>query len=441
MARPRRNLERDVGRAAQRLLTQRLLAARLLTARALIVGIAALATFAGCTAGQATNQHEDHPTTPQATQPTPLINNGLATTPVMGFNDWNAFGCDVSAKLVEQTADAMLANGMLAAGYNYVDIDDCWMSKKRSSSGHLVADPHKFPAGIRAVADYVHARGFKLGIYESAGTETCAHFPGSLGHEKTDAADFAAWGVDLLKYDNCGTTPATDSTQGQYVARYVAMASALADTGRPIVYSICEWGRKNVQEWAPSFANMWRTTTDIHDSYSSMLRIVKINAAAASAARPGGWNDPDMLEVGNGGMSAREQRSEFSLWAIMAAPLIAGTDLRDASAQTLAIYLNPDVIAVDQDALGRQGVLVSSHGGRDVFVKRLSGGDVAVALFNEGEHAATISTTVKPGGTSFTGSATVTGLWSKRSFTIADGRISAEVPPHATEIYRVHAEG
>lgn len=429
MARPRRDVERDVGRAAQ----------RLLTARALIVGIAALVALAGCTAGQP-NQRQDQ-STAGAAQPTPLISNGLARTPVMGFNDWNAFGCDVSAKLIEQTADAMLASGMRAAGYAYVDIDDCWMAKHRSASGHLVADPHKFPGGIRPVADYVHARGFKLGIYESAGRETCAHFPGSLGHEKTDAADFAAWRVDLLKYDNCGTTPATDSTQAQYVARYAAMASALADTGRPIVYSICEWGRKNVQEWAPSFANMWRTTTDIHDSYSSMLRIVTVNATAASAARPGGWNDPDMLEVGNGGMSALEQRSEFSLWAIMAAPLIAGTDLRDASAQTLAIYLNPDVIAVDQDALGQQGVLVSSHGGRDVFLKQLSGGDVAVALFNEGDRAATISATIKPGGTALTGSATATDLWSKRSFTIIDGRISAEVPPHATEIYRVHAAG
>lgn len=418
-----------MGRAAQ----------RLLTARALIVGIAALVALAGCTAGQP-NQRQDQ-STAGAAQPTPLISNGLARTPVMGFNDWNAFGCDVSAKLIEQTADAMLASGMRAAGYAYVDIDDCWMAKHRSASGHLVADPHKFPGGIRPVADYVHARGFKLGIYESAGRETCAHFPGSLGHEKTDAADFAAWRVDLLKYDNCGTTPATDSTQAQYVARYAAMASALADTGRPIVYSICEWGRKNVQEWAPSFANMWRTTTDIHDSYSSMLRIVTVNATAASAARPGGWNDPDMLEVGNGGMSALEQRSEFSLWAIMAAPLIAGTDLRDASAQTLAIYLNPDVIAVDQDALGQQGVLVSSHGGRDVFLKQLSGGDVAVALFNEGDRAATISATIKPGGTALTGSATATDLWSKRSFTIIDGRISAEVPPHATEIYRVHAAG
>jgi alpha-galactosidase len=439
MARPGRDVERDVGRAAQ----------RFLTAQALIVGVAALVVLAGCTRGQPTNQHDDRPTTlgttsattPGATQPTPLISNGLAKTPVMGFNDWNAFGCDVSATLIEQTADAMLASGMLAAGYTYVDIDDCWMSKKRSPSGHLVADPHKFADGIRSVADYVHARGFKLGIYESAGHETCAHFPGSLGHEKTDAADFAAWGVDLLKYDNCGTTPATESTQAQYVARYAAMATALADTGRPIVYSICEWGRKNVQEWAPSFANMWRTTTDIHDSYSSMLRIVTINAAAASAARPGGWNDPDMLEIGNGGMSAVEQRSEFSLWAIMAAPLIAGTDLRGASAETMAIYLNHDVIAVDQDALGRQGVLVSSHRGLDVFVKQLSGGDVAVALFNEGAHAATISATINPGGAPFSGSATATDLWSKRSFTIVGGRISAEVPPHATEIYRVHAEG
>lgn len=373
------------------------------------------------------------------------MHNGLAKTPVMGFNDWNAFGCNVSAALIEQTADSMVADGMLAAGYNYLNIDDCWMSKKRSAHGHLVADPRKFPDGIAAVAAYVHARGFKLGIYESAGRETCAHYPGSLGHETTDASDFAAWGVDLLKYDNCGTTSATTSTQAQYVARYAAMASALAATGRPIVYSICQWGRKNVQNWAPSFANMWRTTTDIDDTYASMLRIVTHNAKLAAAARPGGWNDPDMLEIGNGGMTAAEEHSEFSLWAIMAAPLIAGTDLRTASEQTRSIYTNADVIAVDQDVMGRQGVLVSSKNGLDVFVKLLSGGDVAVALFNENAHAATISTNVaaklRAGNAAFSGSATVTDLWSKHSLTTSDGHLAANVAAHATVLYRVHADG
>ncbi|WP_308467683.1 glycoside hydrolase family 27 protein [Rathayibacter soli] len=384
------------------------------------------------------------PVTPAQASGTPLpttIDNGLARTPVMGFNDWNAFGCDVSARLIEQTAAAMVANGMKAAGYDYVNIDDCWMARGRDAAGHLVPDPVKFPDGIAAVAASVHAMGLKLGIYESAGAITCEKFPGSLGHETTDANDFAAWGVDLLKYDNCGTPSERAGTQARYLERYTTMAQALQATGRPIVYSICEWGWRDAPSWAPAISNMWRTTRDITDSYASMLSIVKHNATLASAARPGAFNDPDMLEVGNGGMTETEQRSEFSLWAIMAAPLIAGTDLRSASPATLAIYTNADVIAVDQDALGLQGSLLTSRGGLFVFAKPLVGGDVAVALFNSSDHTERMSTTATAVGIrSAVGSLTLTDLWSKQVTTTTDA-ITAVVPAHATVLYRVRGGG
>lgn len=393
---------------------------------------------------------------------TPLpttIDNGLARTPVMGFNGWNAFECDVSAQLIEETADAMVANGMKAAGYDYVNIDDCWMAHKRNAGGHLVPDPVKFPDGIAAVAASVHAKGLKLGIYESAGATTCENYPGSLGHEVTDANDFAAWGVDLLKYDNCGTASERAGTRARYLERYTTMAQALQATGRPIVYSICEWGWRDAPSWAPAISNMWRTTRDITDSYASMLSIVKQNATLAAAAHPGAFNDPDMLEIGNGGMTNAEQKSEFSLWAIMAAPLIAGTDLRTASAATLAIYTNTDVIALDQDALGVQGRLLTSAGGLFVFAKPLVGGDVAVALFNANDHSERMSTTAAAVGITLpTGSAgdaagsagaaagskarplTLTDLWSKQA-TTASSVISAVVPGHATVLYRVHGGG
>src|SRR4051794_40999529 len=336
--------------------------------------------------------------------PALALNNGLALTPPMGWNDWNTFGCNVNAQLVEQTTDTIISSGLQAAGYQYVNIDDCWMASARSSTGHLVPDPAKFPGGITAVANYVHGKGLKLGIYESAGTATCAGYPGSLNHERTDAADFAAWGVDYLKYDNC-------NNQGvDYRTRYNAMRDALLATGRPIVYSLCEWGLESVWTWGAGTGNLWRTTGDINASYASMLSIFHANVGLAQYAGPGGWNDPDMLEVGNG-MSFTEDRAEMSLWAEMAAPLISGTDLRAATPATLSLYTNRSVIAVDQDPLGKQGTEVSSSGGRDVLRKPLSNGDVSVVLFNENASATTISTTASAVGLS--GSAfTLTNLWS-----------------------------
>jgi hypothetical protein len=384
--------------------------------KSLVVAGAALALVAGAITATAT--------------PAAALDNGLALTPPMGWNDWNAFGCAVSEQLVEQTAKVIATSGMKAAGYQYVNIDDCWSTSTRDANGNLVPDPAKFPDGISGVAAYVHSLGLKLGIYESAGTATCAGYPGSLGHEQQDAATFASWGVDYLKYDNC-------NNQGvPWEQRYDAMRDALAATGRPMVYSLCEWGEDNVWTWGAGTGNLWRTTGDISDSFASMLANFHQNVQLAAYAGPGHWNDPDMLEVGNGGMSVTEEQAEFSLWAEMAAPLIAGTNLTTATPATLATYLNKDVIAVDQDRLGKQGTEISSAGGLDVLAKPLAGGDVAVTLFNENATAATISTTASAAGLPSARAYRLTDLW-RHTDSESANRISASVPGHGVVMYRV----
>ncbi|HEX6451467.1 MAG TPA: fibronectin type III-like domain-contianing protein [Trebonia sp.] len=370
------------------------------------------------------------------------LDDGLALTPPMGWNDWNAFGCNVSAQLVEQTALAMHDDGMQQAGYDYVNIDDCWAEPQRDSNGNLVPDPAKFPDGIKAVADYVHSLGMKLGIYEDSGTHTCSShgFPGSLGHEYQDALTFAGWGVDYLKYDDCNI-PASGQNVQATTQRYDTMRDALlaarAKTGHAIVFSICEktdYGVPN-STWPP-VGNLWRTTGDIHDTYASMLSNFTKNVQLASLARPGAWNDPDMLEIGNGGMSVTEEQTEFSLWAEMAAPLIAGTDLRDASAQTLATYENRAVIAVDQDPLGEQGYPVQDAGGLWVLTKPLANGDRAVVLFNSTDATATISTTAAQVGLGAAPSYTLTDLW-QGGTSDTTGAIGGTVPAHGVLMYDV----
>jgi alpha-galactosidase len=376
--------------------------------------------------------------------PALALDNGLAATPPMGFNDWNAFGCGVSAQLIEQTADAMVADGMKAAGYQYVNMDDCWALKQRDANGNLVPDPVKFPDGIAAVADYVHHDGLKLGIYEDSGTMTCSKsggFPGSLGHEDADALQFAQWGVDYLKDDDCNQ-PADQQNIPATIARYTAMRNALqratAQTGHPILFSICEKTDFGVPNSAwPEIGNVWRTTGDIHDLYSSMVSNFTKNVQLAGLAKPGAFNDPDMLEIGNGGQTDAEYRSEFSLWSEMAAPLIAGTDLRSADAATLAIYKNTDVIAVDQDPLGKQATIVSDSNGHWVLTKPLANGDVSVALFNQTDTPATISTTTQAAGLRRHSSAySLRDLWTHTT-TETTGSISTQVDPHSTVLYRV----
>ncbi|WP_208885432.1 NPCBM/NEW2 domain-containing protein [Streptomyces sp. PBH53] len=377
------------------------------------------------------------PARPPAAPAAPSPADGLARTPPMGFNNWNSTHCraEFDESMVKGIADLFVQKGLKDAGYQYVNLDDCWALPERDANGRLVPDPVRFPHGIKAVADYVHAKGLKLGIYTSAGTKTCnsAGFPGALGHEYGDARQFAEWGVDYLKYDNCNNQ-GVDAKE-----RYRTMRDALKATGRPIVYSICEWGENRPWEWAADVGHLWRTTGDISDSWSSMLSILKQNLPLAPYAGPGRWNDPDMLEVGNGGMTDTEYRSHFSLWSVMAAPLLIGTDLRKASRETYDILGNKEVIAVDQDPLGKQGVVVSSGGGRWVVAKEMKDGSRAVALFNESGTAQRIATSADAVGLPDAAGYTLRDLWQHRSYHSA-GTIAATVPAHGTVLVRVSAD-
>jgi alpha-galactosidase len=300
----------------------------------------------------------------------------LAPVPPMGFNTWNKFGCNVDEKLIRETADAMVETGMLDAGYKYLVIDDCWQVE-RAADGTIVADPKRFAGGMKALADYVHSRGLLFGIYSDIGPQTCAGRPGAAGQFDLDAATYAGWGIDYIKVDwcNCDDLDAP--------AEYARYRDALSRGGRPIVLSICEWGRNDPWKWAKGVGQLWRTTADIGDSWESVVWIIGANSRHADAAGPGGWNDPDMLEVGNGGMTFDEYKTHFSLWAIMAAPLMAGNDLRAMTDETKSILLNKEVIAVDQDPLGAQGRVVIERGyGGQVWMKPLADGSKAVAFVN-----------------------------------------------------------
>ncbi|WP_329179063.1 NPCBM/NEW2 domain-containing protein [Streptomyces decoyicus] len=370
--------------------------------------------------------------------PAPRLPDGLAKAPPMGFNNWNSTHCraEFNEEMVKGIADLFVAKGLKDAGYQYVNLDDCWALPARDGNGKLVPDPQRFPHGIKAVADYVHSKGLKFGIYTSAGIKTCnpAGFPGGLGHEKSDAQQFADWGVDYLKYDNCNNL-GVDAKQ-----RYRTMRDALKATGRPIVYSICEWGENKPWEWASDVGHLWRTTGDISDSWSSMLGIAKQNLPLAPHAGPGRWNDPDMLEVGNGGMTDTEYRSHFSLWSMMAAPLLIGSDLRKAGPETFEILANKDLIAIDQDPLGKQATLLKSESGRWTLVRQLADGDRAVALFNETGQPQRISTTAKDLGLPQADGYRLRDLW-RHQDTHTTGTVSATVPAHGTVVYRVSADG
>ncbi|MFE7358970.1 NPCBM/NEW2 domain-containing protein [Streptomyces sp. NPDC057543] len=388
-----------------------------------------------CAAGATVPAVADSPA--PAPAPTPRAGNGLALTPPMGFNNWNSTHCraEFNESMVKGIADIFVEKGLKDAGYEYVNLDDCWAKPQRNADGKLEADPQRFPNGIKAVADYVHSKGLKIGIYTSAGTKTCdsVGLPGALGHEYSDARQFADWGIDYLKYDNCNNQ-GVDAKQ-----RYTTMRDALAATGRPIVYSICEWGQNKPWEWAGELGNLWRTTGDINDSWGSMLSIMKQNLPLAAAAGPGHWNDPDMLEVGNGGMTDTEYRTHFSMWSVMAAPLLIGSDLRKASPETFEILSNHEVIAVDQDPLGKQGTVLSSADGRWVVTKEMQDGSRVVALFNETGSAQRISTTAEAAGLPKATAYTMRDLWEHTTYNTA-GSVSATVPAHGTVLLRIAAD-
>ncbi len=391
---------------------------------------------------------------PDATGPTgPTI---LAATPPMGWNSWNTFAGSVTDTVVRQTADAMVSSGMAAAGYQYIIIDDTW-ALSRGSTGTIVPDASRFP-NMKALADYVHGDGLKFGIYSDRGTETCAGRPGSYGFETNDAQTYASWGVDYLKYDN--RNPSTSSLGIQQ--DYTTMGNALVATGRPIVYSLSAWW---FYPWEPMVGNLWRTTTDITDAWTSVTALLDRNGGdtsrygsctscpdasggscvtcnadvpeaaygapgISSYATPGHWNDPDMLEVGNGGMTDTEYRSHFSLWAMMAAPLIAGNDLRNMTAATVTILTDPDIIAVDQDPLGIQGRPISTSTTLEVWSKRLSGtATYAVALFNRTAVAADITVTWSSLGIA-SGNATVRDLWAHADLGSMANQYVSTVPSH-----------
>jgi alpha-galactosidase len=354
----------------------------------------------------------------------------------MGWNSWNRFGCNVSETLIRETADAMAASGMRTAGYRYVVIDDCWQVGRRTD-GAIVVDSTRFPHGMKSLADYVHSKGLQFGIYSDAGRKTCEGRPGSYGFEAIDAKTYAAWGVDYVKIDWCHSEGLDAPTQ------YRIVRDALLASGRPIVFSICEWGSNRPWEWAPATGNLWRTTGDIDDRWSSMLSIVDLNVQYALAARPGAWNDPDMLEVGNGGMTDTEYRSHFSLWSMMAAPLIAGNDLRammDTTARSRAIreiLLNTDVIAVNQDSLGIQGKIVrNSPGELQVWTKPLADGSHAVLFFNRAAVSSTIRFNLADLGHHAPRSR-VRDLWARKDSVVAGDRYAAEVPSHGVVMLRV----
>jgi len=354
----------------------------------------------------------------------------LAPTPPMGWNSWNKFACDVSEKLIRETADAMVTSGMKAAGYEYVNIDDCWQVS-RGPDGTIVADPDRFPGGIKALADYVHSKGLKLGIYTDAGRMTCQKRPGSYEHEAQDINTYAAWGVDYVKIDWCFAEGLDPELQ------YVKFGDAIAHASRPIVFSICNWGVKAPWRWGTKVGgNLWRTTGDISDNYDRMAVIGFSQNGLEKYASRGHWNDPDMLEVGNGGMNRDEYRTHMALWAILAAPLLAGNDLRSMSDETKDLLTNAEVIAVDQDLKGEQGHRVWEEGWLETWARPLADGSYAIAMFNRTEQTIRMSFDLKTIGLEH--SSKVRDLWEHKDATADHGAYSADVPGHGVAFVRVY---
>ncbi len=359
------------------------------------------------------------------------LDNGLAKIPPMGWNSWNKFACNVNEDLIKKMADALISTGMRDAGYKYVVIDDCWQVD-RDIQGNIVPDSKRFPSGMKALADYIHAKGLKFGLYSDAGTLTCQKRPGSRGYEFQDARQYAAWGVDYLKYDWCST-----STQNQQ-ASYSIMRDALVKSERPIVFSLCEWGSSKPWLWARDVGNLWRTTGDIQDCWDckrewggmGFVHILDLQDGLEAYAGPGHWNDPDMLEVGNGGMTTTEYRSHFSLWCILAAPLMAGNDIRGMSREIAEILTNKEVIAVDQDQQGLQGRRVWRERDVEVWAKQLADGSRAVALLNRGADESEITVKWTDIGYPENLPAFVRDLWARKNLGKRTGLFSAKVVSH-----------
>ncbi len=365
----------------------------------------------------------------------------LAPTPPMGWNSWNAFGTTINEKVIEETADLLVSSGFKDAGYLYLNLDDGWQGG-RDAQGAIHADPTQFPSGMEALGDYIHSKGLKFGIYTCAGTKTCGGRQGSLGHEKQDMKTYASWGVDYVKVDWCYTTGLDPQKT------YALYHDGIQESGRPMVLSICDWGVGKPWEWGRGIGQLWRTAGDLLPCWDCTTSwggggvIIDLyrQTGLEAYAGPGGWNDPDMLQVGNGRLTPRECRAHFSLWCVLAAPLIAGNDLRKMTPETKEILLNPEAIAVDQDALGRQGKrLKSAWEGRDVWAKPLSGGDWAVCLFNRGPKDAPIEVDWADLGLE-AGPREVRDLWARRDLGSFTGGYTAEVPSHGVVFVRIKGQ-
>jgi len=379
-------------------------------------------------------------------------NSQLALTPPMGFNTWNTFQTNINEQMLKEMVDTYVSSGMRDAGYRYFVLDDGWMTMDRDANGDLVADPKKFPHGMKAFADYVHSKGLKFGIYNCAGDRTCAGYPGTRGHEYQDARLYASWDVDYLKYDWCNT----DSLNAREA--YITMSKALKATGRPIVFSLCEWGNHQPWLWGKGVGQLWRSTGDICNQFDkdknigtwtalSVMTILDKQDKIRQYAGPGHWNDPDMLEVGNG-MSVSEDRAHFSLWCMLAAPLMAGNDLRKMSPQTHEILTNKEAIAVDQDSLGIQGFRFYAFDGLEIWVKPLSRQDVAVCFLNRSAHPQNIDYTweahllqdaVSHLNINFTeGEYKVRDLWAKKDLGTTKKAFRQVIASHDVVMLRLH---
>jgi alpha-galactosidase len=366
----------------------------------------------------------------------------LVLTPPMGWNSWNRFQCDgINEVVIKEMADAMVEKGLKDVGYQYIVIDDCWQIG-RDKDGYIIVDEEKFPLGIKSLADYIHAKGLKFGIYSDAGTKTCAGRPGSKGFELKDAETYAKWGVDYLKYDWC-------NTQGQDVKQsYTIMRDALYKSGNPIVFSMCEWGENKPWEWAKDISHLWRTTSDIdfHANFDGDIwgnffgwtKIVDLQVGLEKYAGPGHWNDPDMLVVGINDMPLNEAKAHFSMWCMMAAPLMAGNDLRTMTYNTQDILTNPELIAINQDHLGKQGFKIEDMGNFEIWQKPLANNDIAICLFNRETKSKKYQLNwSKMKIKDFNGSYNVKDLWKNKEIGTTNNELSIEIPARDVIVFKL----
>ncbi len=369
---------------------------------------------------------------------------GLALTPPMGWNTWNTFQRNINETLIKETAKIIADSGLKDAGYQYVVIDDCWMTMERDANGQLVPDPQKFPSGMKALADYIHGLGLKFGIYNCAGTKTCAGFPGGRGHEYEDARLYASWGVDYVKYDWCNTSTANAQET------YKTFGSALLAAGRPMILSMCEWGKNNPWEFAAPIAQLWRTTGDIASRYTyntggkagynngwKDILDRQAELKLEQYAGPDHWNDPDMLEVGTRGLTYAESRAHFSFWCMLAAPLMMGNDLRIMTDDILKVLTDKEVIALDQDPLGKQGYRVIDVEGKEVWVKELSNGDWAVCMLNDTLEDADMSLAWSDLEVLAGKTYKVRDLWAKKDLGTTKDNYSGKVVSHDVALFRL----